>query len=85
MPPKDPTKVPLVTTDRDASVETWLIWQLADSAFPCGGFAHSGGLEAALAWGEVDDDPALLDFARNALQQVAGGDHTSEEANDIGK
>ena len=73
MPPKDPTKVPLVTTDRDASVETWLIWQLADSAFPCGGFAHSGGLEAALAWGEVDDDTALLDFARNALQQVAWG------------
>jgi urease accessory protein len=27
--------------------------QLADSAFPTGGFAHSGGLEAALQLGEV--------------------------------
>ena len=57
----------------NSSVETWLTWQLADSAFPCGGFAHSGGLEAALAWGEVDGDTGLLDFARNALQQVAWG------------
>ncbi|MEE3372169.1 MAG: urease accessory UreF family protein [Planctomycetota bacterium] len=57
----------------NSSVDTWLTWQLADSAFPCGGFAHSGGLEAALAWGEVDNDTALLDFARNALRQVAWG------------
>lgn len=25
----------------------WLCWQLLDSAFPAGGFSHSGGLEAA--------------------------------------
>jgi urease accessory protein len=33
--------------------EDWLLWQLADSAFPTGGFAHSGGLEAAWQHGEI--------------------------------
>ena len=28
-------------------VDSWLVWQIADSGFPTGGFAHSGGLEAA--------------------------------------
>ncbi len=31
----------------------WLMWQLADSAFPTGGFVHSGGLEAAVQGGLV--------------------------------
>lgn len=33
--------------------DQWLLWQLADSAFPAGSFGHSGGLEAAWQLGEV--------------------------------
>jgi urease accessory protein len=47
----------------------WRLLQLADSAFPTGGFAHSGGLEAASQSGEVD----LPRFAREAIWQAAYG------------
>lgn len=48
----------------------WLIWQLADSAFPSGGFAHSGGLEAAWRHGSVNGADSLADFIRSGLAQV---------------
>ncbi len=49
---------------------SWLALQLADSAFPSGGFAHSGGLEAAAQAGEVPD---LERFLRDLIWQAAHG------------
>jgi urease accessory protein len=48
----------------------FLIWQLVDSGFPSGGFAHSGGLEASVHHGEVHDGVTLRAFARHALAQA---------------
>jgi urease accessory protein len=62
------------------STTSFLILQLADGAFPSGGFAHSGGLEAALHLRGVGDlepfvDEALWQTARGALPFVR---HASE-------
>src|SRR4029434_10204435 len=51
--------------------DTWLLWQLADSAFPTGGFAHSGGLEAAWQHGEVRNRGELRGWLETSLQQIA--------------
>jgi len=50
----------------------WRVWQLADSAFPAGGFAHSNGLEAAWQQGEVTA-ASLARFVRDAVMQAASG------------
>jgi urease accessory protein len=49
------------------------VWQLADSAFPTGGFAHSSGLEAAWQMGEVPTPESLDGFVRAALWQAGRG------------
>ena len=45
----------------------WRILQIADSAFPTGGFAHSGGLEAALHLGEASTPDRLDAYVQVSL------------------
>jgi len=49
---------------------SWLVLQLADSALPTGGFAHSGGLEAAVQQGEIRTSAQLRRFVRDAVWQA---------------
>jgi urease accessory protein len=49
---------------------TYVLWQLIDSSFPSGGFAHSGGLEAAVHHGHVSDGDRVRSFARQTLAQA---------------
>ncbi len=51
-------------------MDDWTLWQLADSAFPSGGFAHSAGLEAALQLGEVVGPNGLERFVMRGLWQA---------------
>jgi urease accessory protein len=46
------------------------VWQLIDSNFPSGGFAHSGGLEASVHHGQVADAEGVRAFARQTLAQA---------------
>ena len=59
--------------EASAADDDWLVWQLADSAFPTGGFAHSGGLEAAWQHGEVRESSELASFIEASLEQLGHG------------
>ena len=48
-----------------------LIWQLADSAFPGGGFAHSSGLESAWQHGEIRNAIELAGYLDVSLRQAS--------------
>ena len=49
----------------------WRIWQIIDSAFPTGSFAHSGGLESASTWGEIGSIDDVVGFVQDALRHNA--------------
>lgn len=49
---------------------SWIVLQLADSAFPTGGFAHSAGLEAHVQAGEL---ASLERFCGELVDQLARG------------
>jgi urease accessory protein len=55
------------------TTDNWLMWQLADSAFPAGGLAHSNGLEAAVEQGLVTNGASLEPFIAVALGQCVRG------------
>lgn len=51
----------------------WPLLQISDSAFPTGGFSHSGGLEAALQQGEIQGRAGLDAFLSELLWQTGHG------------
>jgi urease accessory protein len=70
--------------------DDWLLWQLADSAFPTGGFAHSGGLEAAWQHGEIRTTSELVMFIEASLEQLGHGSlpfvtAAHDETEDVGE
>ena len=60
-----------VSIESHPPISDFILWQLADSAFPTGGFAHSAGLEAAWQHGEVRNRIELALFIEAGLQQLS--------------
>ncbi len=53
-----------------SAMPSWVVLQLADSAFPTGGFAHSAGLEAHVHAGEL---ASLTRYCGELVEQLARG------------
>ena len=66
----EPVAGPIPTSHLPLPTSDFLIWQLADSSFPTGGFMHSAGLEAARQHGEVRNRAQLTAFLETSLRQL---------------
>lgn len=60
-----------ITGKETDSTTTWILLQIADSAFPTGGFSHSFGFESATKHGFVTEYSAFKAFLFSCLQNTA--------------
>lgn len=69
-PPQQPAAA--ATAVACEPLQQWALWQMLDSAFPTGSFAHSVGLEAAVQGGLVPpgDEAAVARFALAAVHSA---------------
>jgi urease accessory protein len=66
----DDAKIPHFAIPEGSECPQVLLWQLADSAFPAGGLAHSNGLEASVQAGRVSGPTGLYKFAQESLHAL---------------
>ena len=82
LPPAFPTPSNAAVTEELNTMQQWTIMQLTDASLPTGGFAHSGGLEAAVQLGILPNpevrttspalaESALLVYLQSALASTA--------------
>lgn len=66
--PRSESTPPVLWRSDFGLLADFTVWQLIDSAFPTGGFAHSSGLEAAWQHGEVRGRTDLAGFIEASLE-----------------
>lgn len=55
-------------SNKETTTSLWSVMMLADSAFPTGSFAHSGGLEAAAQLGMIKNERDLLNYVQATVR-----------------